>query len=237
MRMIARSMILSVALGLCVGTAGEPDFKPIFNGKDLSGWTGDPTLWSVEDGAITGRTTAEKPIKNNTFLIWTNGSPGNFELRLKFKILPQSPQGGANSGIQYRSKVFDAGNWIVGGYQADMEAGKNYTGILYEEKMSRGIMALRGEKVLWDKEGKKKVTGSLGKAEDIEAALNKQGWNDYVIIANGNVLQHFLNGKQSVEVVDESDGKAAASGVIAFQVHVGPPMLVQFKDVRLKELK
>ncbi len=107
-------------------------FQQIFNGKDLAGWEGHPKLWFVRDGAITGETTAENPATNNTFLIWTNGLVGNFELRCAFRIVPHNNQGFANSGIQYRSRVVNPSYWVVGGYQADMEAGPNYTGNLYE---------------------------------------------------------------------------------------------------------
>jgi hypothetical protein len=214
---------------------GEKGFLRIFNGKDLTGWEGNPKLWSVKDGAITGQTTAENPAKGNTFLIWTNGTVADFELRCSFKLTPGDDKGFANSGIQYRSKVLDAANWVVGGYQADMEAGPTYSGILYEERM-RGILALRGEKVVWGKDGKKQVVGSVGDAAAIGAAIKKGDWNDYVIIAKGNHLQQFINGKQTVDVVDENEAKRAASGVLALQLHAGPPMTAQFKNIRLKKL-
>jgi hypothetical protein len=217
-------------------SAAEPGFVSIFNGKDLTGWDGNPKLWSVKDGAITGQTTPDNPAKGNTFLIWTNGTVGDFELRCSYKLTPGDSKGFANSGIQYRSKVVDPVNWVVGGYQADMEAGPNYTGILYEERMTRGIMALRGEKVVWDNEGKKHVVGSVGKAAEIEASLKKGGWNEYVIIAKGNHLQQFVNGKQTVDVTDDCEAKRASSVVLALQLHVGGPFTVQFKDIRIKRL-
>ena len=213
----------------------EKGFLRIFNGQDLTGWDGNPKLWSVKDGAITGQTTADNPAEGNTFLIWTNSTVADFELRCSFKLTPGDAKGFANSGIQYRSKVLDPANWVVGGYQADMEAGPNYTGILYEEGMSRGIMALRGEKVVWDKDGKKQVVGSLGKAAEIEAAIKKGDWNDYVIIANGNHLQQFVNGKQTVDVTDDCEAKRALRGVVALQLHAGPPMMAQFKNIRLRK--
>jgi hypothetical protein len=216
--------------------AAEEGFQVLFNGHDLAGWEGDPNLWSVREGAITGQSTPEHRVKANTFLIWTNGTVADFELRCSFKIVPNNDKNFANSGIQYRSKVFDPATWSVGGYQADMEAGPNYTGILYEERMTRGIMAARGEKVVWDKEGKKQVVGSVGQSEEIQAAIHKGDWNDYVIIAKGNHLQQFINGKQTVDVTDECEAKAAKSGVLAFQMHVGEPFTVQFKNVRLKKL-
>lgn len=213
----------------------ETGFQSLFNGKDLTGWDGNPKLWSVKDGAITGQTTAENPAPGNTFLIWTNGTPGDFELRCSFRLVPGDARRFANSGIQYRSRIFDPANWVVGGYQADMEAGPNYTGILYEERI-RGIMALRGEKVVWTKDDKKQVVGSVGTAAEIEASVKKGDWNHYVVIAKGNHLQQFVNGKQTVDVTDECEAKRAMSGIIALQLHAGPPMMAQFKNIRIKTL-
>jgi len=231
------------ALVLCISLAAhaaetEEGFKSLFNGKDLSGWDGNPKLWSVKEGAIVGQTTAANPLKQNTFLVWTNGQTGDFELRLSYRITPNNAKGFANSGIQYRSQVVDPANWVVGGYQADFEAGTTYSGILYEEKM-RGILAERGQKVtVKEAEGKvaKDVTGSVGNSAEIQAAIKKADWNDYVIIASGNHLQHFINGKPTVDVTDEAEAKAAKSGVLALQLHAGDPMTVEFKNLRIKTL-
>lgn len=236
-----KKIILSILLlgNLCfraLGSDAEKGFQTLFNGKDLSGWDGDPKLWSVKDGVIHGQTTAENPTKGNTFLIWTNGMTTDFELRASYKITPNNDKGFGNSGIQYRSKVLDSSNWVVGGYQGDFEAGTTYSGILYEEKMTRGIMAARGQKVVWDKDCKKQVAGSVGSSDEIQAAIRKEDWNDYVIIAKGNHLQHFINGKPTVDVTDECEGKAAKSGVLALQLHAGPPMTVEFKNIRIKPL-
>lgn len=208
-------------------------FTKIFNGKDLTGWNGNPELWSVQGDAIVGQTTAEKPIKGNTFLIWTNGEVADFELRLSFKIMS------GNSGIQYRSKVVNEKTWAVGGYQADLEAGKTYTGILYDERGvagKRDIMAARGEKVVWDKDCKKQVTGKLEDAEKAQGSIQEGHWSGYTIIAKGNRVQHFINDFQTVDVTDECEAKALKSGVLALQLHQGPPMMVQFKNIRLKKL-
>ncbi len=214
-----------------------PGFTSLFNGKDLTGWTGNPELWSVKDGTITGITKADPKLTHNTFLVWTNGTTGDFELRLQYRIEK------GNSGIQYRSKVAEQGKFgpIVGGYQADFEAGKTYSGILYEER-GRGILAQRGQKTTLKadpanpKKVKIEVTGSVGKSEDIQAKIKDEGWNDYVVIAKGNHLQHFINGVPTVDVIDEHDAGAAKEGVLALQIHVGPPMVVQFKDVQIKKL-
>lgn len=231
--------LLLGALMAAHATAAEDGFQSIFNGKDLSGWDGNPKLWSVKDGAIVGQTTAANAIKVNTFLIWTNGITADFELRCAFRITAHNDQGFANSGIQYRSKVLDPAQWVVGGYQADMEAGPNYTGILYDERGvagNRGIMAARGEKVVWDQDCQKRVTGSLGKSEAIQAVIKRGDWNDYVVIAQGNHLQHFINGQPTVDVTDECASKALKSGVLALQLHVGGDMTVEFKQLRIKTL-
>jgi len=237
--LLLRSVLLA---GLCASTAlaaDEAGFKSLFNGKDLTGWEGRPEHWSVQDGAITGKTTKEHPAKGNNFLIWrpdgTNGIVGDFELRLSYKIVPNNDKGFANSGIQYRSKDF--GNFVVGGYQADFEAGKTYSGILYEERMD-GILAGRGQKtVVKTVNGKTKIepVGSLGKSADIQAKIKDEDWNDYVVIAQGNHFQHFINGVQTIDVVDEREGgKSVKEGILALQLHAGDPMTVQFKDIRIK---
>ena len=216
--------------------SSEKEFKSLFNGKDLAAWTGDPRLWSVKEGVVTGQTSPDNPAKGNTFLIWTNGTVGDFELRCSFKLAANNDQGFANSGIQYRSKILDPNNSVVGGYQADMEAGPTYTGILYEERMTRGIMAARGEKVLWDKDCKKQLVGSLGSSEELQKMIKQGDWNDYVIMAQGNHLQHFINGKQTVDVIDDCEAKRAMSGVLALQLHAGQPMTAQFRNLRVKNL-
>lgn len=213
----------------------EPGFRSIFNGTDLTGWDGNRDLWFVKDGAIVGQTTREHPAKANTFLIWTNGATADFELRAEFKIEANNDVGFANSGIQYRSKILDPANWVVGGYQADMEAGPNYTGTLYEERGKRGTMATRGEKVVWGADCQKHVTGSLGTSGELLAAIKKDDWNEYVIVAKGNHLQQSINGHPMIDVTDECADQAASSGVLALQLHAGQPMTVEFKNIRIKQ--
>jgi len=200
----------------------ERDFHRIFNGKDLTGWDGNPKLWSVKDGAITGQTTADKPGQGQHLPDLDQRHAG----KLRVALFLQAHSGRRQGLRQLRHPVsqqgFRSANWVVGGYQADMEAGATYTGILYEERM-RGIMALRGEKVVWDKDGKKQVVGSVGKAADIQAAIKQGDWNEYVIIAEGNHLRQFINGKPTVDVTDDDSAKQARSGVLALQLHAGRP--------------
>lgn len=214
---------------LCVPSASaqQEDSKSVslFNGKDLTGWVGRADLWSVEDGQIVGRTTAENPIKKNTFLIYTGSEPGDFELTLQFKIE------NTNSGIQYRSKVIDRDEFVVGGYQADIDFTNRYAGILYEEK-GRGILAERGESVTINEDGEKKRE-RFADGRKLGNGIHPGQWNDYRIVAKGNHLQHFINETMTAEVFDEQPSKAAQKGVIAFQLHVGPPMVVRFKNIVL----
>jgi hypothetical protein len=223
-----RNLLLTLLI-LPLIQATPSETKDLFNGKDLTDWKGDEKVWSVEDGVITGRTTAENPIKHNTFLIWTGGTVKDFELTVSYKIT------GGNSGVQYRSK--DAGDHVATGYQADIVGGDpdKYSGILYEEK-GRGILAQRGEKVTIDSTGKKQITGSVAAPEEILKASKKDDWNTYTIKAEGNHIVQKINGVTTVDVTDEQESKAAREGILALQVHTGPPMTVQFKDIKLKEL-
>ena len=240
-RRLGAALVLGLGLVSAVSllAAVEPGFTSLFNGKDLTGWEGRTNHWSVKDGAITGITTTDNPAKGNNFLIWKSGTVDDFELRLSYKIVANNNAGFGNSGIQYRSKDF--GNFVVGGYQADFEAGTTYSGILYEERMD-GILAQRGQKtVVKTADGKTKVevVGSVGNSAEIQAAIKKDDWNEYVVIAKGNHFQHFINGKQTVDVVDErtAPDKGAKTGILALQLHAGQPMTVQFKDVRIRSLK
>ena len=220
------------ANGVAKSSEAPAGFESLFNGKDLTGWKGKEGFWSVQDGAITGET-KEKFDGPNTFLVWQGGEPANFELRFKYRIY------NGNSGVQYRSKLVNEEAMQMGGYQGDFEAGTTFSGILYDESGvagGRGIMAMRGEKVTWPKEGDKKVEKLGMTTEELQKAI-KTGdeWNDYVIIADGNHLTHKINGNTTIEVMDESD-KALTSGLIGIQVHAGPAMKVQVKEIYLKKL-
>lgn len=198
----------------------------LFDGKSLQGWSGLTSNWSVQDGAITGENKADAPIAQNTFLVYEKPVK-DFELTLEFKIV------GGNSGIQYRSKVFDKDKFVVGGYQADIDANKRYMGINYEER-GRGIMAERGEIIAVDGQGKKSRVGSAGDADALLSQIKWEDWNRYKIVAKGNVLQHYVNDQLMSEVQDSESAKSASEGVLALQLHAGPPMKVQFKNIMLK---
>ncbi len=205
---------------------GEP--VTLFNGESLEGWQGRGDLWSVADGAIVGTTTDTDPIQENTFLIYDGELPSSFELIAKFMIA------GGNSGIQYRSKIVDEKKFVLAGYQADIDDALKFAGINYEEK-GRGILALRGERTTIDESGEmtKEVFGS---AEELGRVIKPGQWNQYRIVANGNRLQHYINGTLTCDVVDGQESKAATSGVIGLQLHRGPAMVVKYKDIEIRAI-
>lgn len=224
---IIYTVLLAILMNCDLAGQQANETVQLFNGKDLSHWRGDARVWSVEDGCIKGATSDDVVIEHNTFLIH-DGIVSDFELTFTYKII------GGNSGVQYRARIIDQDKFIIGGYQADMEAGIRYSGILYEEK-GRGILAQRGEKVVVSKEGEKTVT-RFKTTEAIQAVINQEDWNDYRIVAKGNHLQHYINGQLTVDVADNETGKSASSGVLALQVHAGPAMQVFYKDLELKKL-
>ena len=206
--------------------------KSLFDGQSLEGWDGNPLHWSVEEGAIVGINTKENPTKGNTFLIWKGGELKDFDLTLECKI------DSGNSGIQYRSfiKPGDHDGWRIGGYQADFESGDNYTGICYGEAF-RGILSLRGDRTTLSRDSQGKLIKSVEKIGDktkLGLEIKKKDWNTYRIIANGYHFIHYINGKVMTEVIDEDEQERRESGLLAFQVHAGPPMKVYFRNIVLQ---
>lgn len=226
--MSARFCLCWALLLIAAGDASAAKPQALCNGKDLSGWDGNPKIWSVEDGAIVGRTTADAPLEKNTFLVWRDGELGDFRLTLQYRIE------GGNSGVQYRAKERDPKRWIVGGYQADIDSGNKYTGILYEE-LGRGILALRGQKLTIAADGAKNAV-TFADAAELQKAIHADDWNDYVIEARGERLRHWINGKLMSETVDAQREKRAEKGILALQVHVGPPMTIRFRKIDLETL-
>jgi hypothetical protein len=227
------------ASGPAVG--GDDGFVSIFNGKDMTGWEGDPNLWSAVDGCIRGQTTPAKKAYGNTFCIWRGGQPKNFVLKIKFRI-----QSG-NSGVQYRSQEM-AGNkkpgtknrWGILGYQAEVANLPGHVGFLYDESR-RGSLGLVGDLTVVDVVDGKAVHKIPAKVCDT-AAIIKAGyykdkdWNDYSITCRGNHITQVLNGYLTVELIDNEQAKRTLEGLLALQIHAGDPMIVDFKDIRLKTL-
>lgn len=227
---------LSAFLCLCLlvtssrSNTQETGFKRIFNGQTLQGWqVRQDGFWTVEDGAIVGQTTEAHPAPVNQFISWQQGEVDDFELKLSFRFTGRPA---ANGGVQIRSRV--AANGHVVGYQADMNKGAQYIGMLYDEG-GRGILSPRGKRVTIDAQGKKS-TQSLAHAEALEGTNRDNDWNDYHIKARGNKITLKVNGLVTSEFTDDQASERELSGVIAFQLHQGPPMKVEYRDIRLKRL-
>lgn len=229
-------------------TLEEDDFIEIFDGRTLTNWEGDPNYWRVENGHLVGEVTPETLLKSNTFIIWQGGQPEDFELKLEFKITKSG-----NSGINYRSTLIDTIPYALRGYQADIDGKIRYTGQNYEEK-KRATLAYRGEKVNInsqdnpDESGSLKanvkkncwqsreVTGSLGESDSLKAKIKSEDWNEVHLVVEENRLQHYVNGVLMSDVTDNDIINKKLKGYLGVQVHVGPPMKVEYRNIRLKNL-
>ena len=206
---------------------GTAIFDP--NQKLADHWDGDPRFWKIEDGCITGQTTAENPTPGNTFLIWKDGELDDFEFTCDYKIV------GGNSGFQVRSFRVEGSPWVVGGYQADFEAGDTYSGIIYGERF-RGILAERGQSTEIGDDSKPVVKEQFAKSEDLQKVIKKEEWNSFRVVCKGWKQTNYINGSKTAEVLDNDVKNRRRSGILALQVHAGPPMKVQFKNMKLKRL-
>ncbi len=250
-KLIQMGIILTVFLSSCItscqGQQGKDGFVKIFDGKTLAGWEGDPNYWKVENGNLVGEITPATLLKTNSFIIWRGGSPADFELTLEFKITKNG-----NSGINYRSTQLKEVPNALKGYQADIDGANRYTGQNYEER-GRTTLAYRGEKVNIKAPGnssdsiqthiknnawtERTVTGSLGNSDSLLNKIKTEDWNTCHLIIKGNLLKHFINGILMSEVTDHDTVNGKSAGLLGVQVHVGPPMKVEYRNIRLKQLK
>ncbi|GAB3640919.1 3-keto-disaccharide hydrolase [Spirosoma arcticum] len=223
-------------------------FVKIFDGKTLKGWEGDPTYWRVENGNLVGEITPATLLKTNSFIVWQGGEPGDFEFTGEFNITADG-----NSGINYRSDRLTDVPFALRGYQADIDGKNRYTGQNYEER-KRTTLAYRGQKttipaytgeatpeavrakVSKNAWGGLTVTGSLGSSDSLKTLIKSEDWNKFHLIVKGNHLQHFINGVLMSDVTDEDTVNGKAKGLLGVQVHVGPPMKVQYRNLMLKQL-
>lgn len=221
-------------------------FVKIFDGKTLNGWEGDPTYWRVENGNLVGEITPATLLKRNSFIIWRGGTPGDFELTLDFRITKTG-----NSGINYRSEELKDLPYALKGYQADIDGANRYTGQNYEER-GRTTLAYRGQKVIvkaqteplsgslqskiknnaWTETT---VTGSLGNSDSLKSNIKSEDWNECRLIVKGNRLQHYINGILMSDVTDNDKVNGKLKGLLGVQVHVGPPMKVEYRNIMIKQ--
>ena len=220
-------------------------FVQIFDGKTLNGWEGDPTYWRVENGYLVGEITPATLLKTNSFIIWRGGKPADFELTLDFKITKAG-----NSGINYRSVELKDVPHALKGYQADIDGAIRYTGQNYEER-GRTTLAYRGEKVVVNAPQnpsdslrqhiksnawlERTVTGSLGNSDSLKAKIRSEDWNTCRLVIKGKRLQHYINGILMSDVTDNDAVNGKSEGLLGVQVHVGPPMKVEYRNIMLKQ--
>jgi len=251
-RLLQLSIILIAVFASACATSSKDSsdgFVSIFDGKTLDGWEGDSTYWRVENGSLVGEITPATLLDRNSFIIWRKGTTENFELELECRI---SAHG--NSGINYRSEEIPGLPHSLRGYQCDIEGGDNYSGSNYEER-KRTTLASRGQQVelnplsfpdtsmnsiqanvkdnFWSAS---KITGKLGSMDSLQKFIKKEDWNKFHIIAKGNRLQHYINGVLMSDVTDNDTAHRSMSGLLGVQVHVGPPMTVEYRNIRIRQL-
>lgn len=245
MIVVSRIALLAALLLLGSPADGEESFRPLFDGKTLAGWEGDPTYWSVKDGAIVGRITDATRIDKNRFLIYQGELPGDFEFQAEYRV---SPRG--NSGVNYRSEVVDGVDFhALRGYQCDIDGGLRYTGSNYEERRRTTLARIGESAVVPPSEGAqelahvegnawsvREVTPLPHSADDLRAKVHPKGWNKLRIVARGPRLEHYVNGVLASRVVDNDPVNRRLDGKLGVQVHVGPPMTIEFRNLRLRDL-
>lgn len=204
----------------------EAGFMTLFNGKDLTGWDGKPGWWTVQDGALTAESTPDKPCRVCNYLFWRDGQPADFELRADFKI-----SGQGNSGIQIRSEPRPS--WDTYGYQADMTGDGELIGFVYHHKYA--LIAGRGTKAIFTADNQSTVE-QLNDPADLLKHYKPDDWNQYRVVCDGPDITLYINGVLMCQITDHRVTEAARHGVIALQMHPGPPMKIQFKNIRLKVL-
>lgn len=244
-------LLMVVMTGACQKRANaqkdKDGFVKIFDGKTLNGWYGDTAYWRVENGNLVGEITPTKLLKTNSFIIWRGGETKDFELKTEFRITEQG-----NSGINYRSEELKDIPFALKGYQADIDGRINYTGQNYEER-GRTTLAYRGEKAVINTQdnpsdpgsfraniknnawSKRVIRGSLGKSDSLKALIKPNDWNTCHLVVKGNRMQHFINGVLMSDVTDEDAVNRKSTGLLGVQVHVGPPMKVEYREIRLKQ--
>jgi hypothetical protein len=227
LKQLAVLILLTITTLHLTAQHSKGSYKRIFDGKSLKGWKGDSAYWRVENNCIVGEVTPETILKSNTFLIYDK-ELGDFELKADFKITEAG-----NSGINYRSEMFPGVPHALKGYQADIDGKNVYTGQNYEER-GRAFLAKRGENTVLKENKKPEIIASLGDADSLKNIIKSEDWNTILIVTKGNSLKHYINGVLMSEVTDNDVSKRKLKGLLGMQVHVGPPMKVEYRNIYLK---
>ena len=224
----------------------EEDFKFIFDGKSLSGWVGDSIYWRVENGNLVGEVTPSTILDRNSFIIWKGGLTKDFEFKAEYRI-----SGDGNSGINYRSEMHPDLDFALVGYQCDIDGKNRYTGMNYEER-KRTTLANAGKIVVLENNligssslkdniknnqwTPRKEVGDTGDINFFKSQIKSNDWNTVHIIVKGNRMQHFINGNLMSDVTDNDLNYQRKDGFLGVQVHVGPPMKIEYKNMRIKTI-
>lgn|SRR5690606_5751097 len=221
----------------------EEGFTPMFQNESLAGWVGDTTYWRMDGDILIGEITPEQSLTDNTFLIWEGKEMSDFILKSDFKITAEG-----NSGINYRSEQLNEPRFAMKGYQADIDGQHRYTGQNYEER-NRTTLAYRGQRTEIkdsspESPGKSEgnawtnleVVDSVASESELNDIIKPNEWNEIKIVAEGNKLSHYINGLLVSETNDKDTEHRKDSGLIGVQVHVGPPMKVEYRNMRIKTL-
>ena len=246
--LLSFSLLLIAVFISCKTTSvghSQKGFVKIFDGKTLNGWEGDLTYWRAENGNLVGEITPTTLLKTNSFIVWKGGTPGDFELTLDFRITKAG-----NSGVNYRSEYVKDVPHALRGYQADIDGAMQYTGQNYEER-GRTTLAYRGQKTTINPQNDPQVqvrskvknnawtdvtvTGSFGTSDELKEKVKSEDWNSLRIVAKGNRLQHYVNGILMSDVTDDDKVFGKSAGSLGMQVHVGPPMKVEYRNIMLKQ--
>lgn len=220
-------------------------FEPIFDGSTLNGWEGDPVYWRVENGALVGEVTPSTLLQRNSFIVWNNGLTRDFEFKAEYRVTNEG-----NSGINYRSEPVEGVPYALVGYQCDIDGQNNYTGMNYEERR-RTTIAKPGQKVMLKTPDSStlsdniknntwlsaKETGLTGNLTELKSQIKSNEWNVVHIIVKGNKMQHFINGNLMSEVIDKDQINSRKEGLLGVQVHVGPPMKIEYRNMMIKHTK
>ncbi len=219
-------------------------FQSIFDGT-MKNWDGDPAIWKAEGNVLVGTTTDANPLKENTFVIWRGGEPADFELKVEYRM------SATNSGVQFRSVHLPqgtpspapnnpdakiAGKWVLKGYQADIDFANQFTGMIYEER-GRGFLMQRGMAIQIGPDAVSRQIGSLETTPDeLKALIKSNDWNSIHLIARGNMITNIVNGHMTAFLIDDDPKGRAMKGLLGFQIHVGPAMKIEFRNIYLKSL-
>lgn len=227
MKRVLLALVLAVA-----ARADEAGFVGIFDGRTLDGWVGqDASFWSVEDGAITGTIATNHRPTLNQYLVWQGGLVGDFELKLDFRLAGAAAKG-ANGGFQFRSRLLPNGD--VGGYQIDNNRDTPWKVRIYDE-FGRHNLALPGERTVFGADGRRTLEKMALAPETTNFAV--EAWHAYHLIADGPKLSLFINGRLIAETTDRDADSFEAHGLLALQLHTGPPQKAQFRNIRLKTIR